>query len=300
MRRIAVLYNARSGAAAADEAPVDQRLAATLEQHGVEADLREFDPWTVRQDIDVLVSARPDAVIVAGGDGTVKSVAEYLIPTGVPLGVVPMGTMNVLARDLGIPDELEAAVDALLSAPVRWIDVARVNDDVFLCSSALAMLPHLGRVREQAREARGLAMLRVLRKAVRVVRRYPRHRLRLVVDGETHTHRTRAVVVSNNPLASEPALVPGRERLDTGRLAAYVARDRTKWDLVMIAAKLLDGTWQHAKRLRTYHGRTVEISSEHLELVSVMNDGESVQLSMPLRYEILPKALAVLVPGERG
>jgi diacylglycerol kinase family enzyme len=298
VRKVSVLYNARSGAGrSGPQRPLAEQLTELLTRRGVESVVREFEPATVREDVCALVAGRPDAVLVAGGDGTVRSVVEHLAPTGIPLGVLPTGTMNLLARDLGVPEDVETAVDALLAARVEMIDVARVNGRIFLCSSALAMMPHLGRIRERARAERGWPWLRLWARAVRIWRRYPQMHLRLVVDGTVHEVRTRAIVIANNPFAPRAAPVPTRTRLDTGELVVYVTHDRSHWDLVSIAAKLLDGSWLADRRLRTYNCHTMQVLSSRLEIMSVMSDGEVAQLEMPLVFEIVPGALAVLAPN---
>lgn len=300
VRTFAVIYNARSGALASESGTPAERLNDLFARRDISLELTEFDPTTVGGDVRRLINSAPEAIIVAGGDGTIRSVAHHLTQSEVPLGVLPTGTMNVLGRDLGVPTDLEAAVDALVDAPVQRIDVASVNGKTFLCSSALAMMPHLGRVREHARGQSGWPLLRLIARAIRIVRRFPRMRLRIVVDGYEHAVRTSAIVVSNNPLSTQPAAMPGRERLDSGQLVVYATRDRSPWDLVSIAAKLMDGTWQADRRVRTYRGATAEIRSSQLGLTSVMSDGETDQLTMPLRYEIQPGALAVLAPKRGG
>jgi diacylglycerol kinase family enzyme len=295
--RVAVVYNARSGALLTGVAQSwEDQLTELFSRRDVAIELRAFDPHTLAADTRELLAGEPDALIVAGGDGTVRAVAERMLGSDVPLGVLPAGTMNVLARDLGVPNDLDQAVEALLDAPVDRIDVATVNGQAFLCSSTLAMMPHLGRLRERARGQRGLGALRPLGAAVRLVRRYPRMRLTIVVDDHRYEARTRAAVVSCNPLAAGPPPMPGRDRLDAGRLAVYVTHDRTNWDLVAVATKLFHGSWQQDARIRAYEGTTVQVSSSNLALMSVMSDGEIAQLSMPLRYEIQPRALAVLAP----
>jgi diacylglycerol kinase family enzyme len=179
----------------------------------------------------------------------------------------------------------------------RRIDVAWVNDRLFLCNSALAMAPHLGRIREHSRGGSPWPVTQSWVRGVRLWRRFPRIRLRLVVDGKEHSVRTRVILVSNNPLSAEPAMpMPGRPWLDTGQLAVYVTRDRTRWDLVGLAARMLRRGWQADPRLRGYHGRHIEVDSTRLRVLSVMSDGEITQFSMPLRYGIEPRALPVLVP----
>ena len=292
-----MVFNTRSGSLlTGDEQSSGEQLTELFGRRGVAAELRAFDPQTVAADVRELLAGEPGAVFVAGGDGTVRAVAERMLGSDVPLGILPLGTMNVLARDLGVPNDLERAVEALLAAPVDWIDVATVNGIPFLCSSTLAMMPHLGRLRERARGRIGLGSVRLLGRAVRLARRYPRMRLTIVVDEQEYVARTRAAVVSCNPLAAGPSPMPGRERLDTGRLAVYVTHDRTNWDLVAVAAKLFHGSWQQDKRIRRYEGTTVQVRSSALALMSVMSDGEIAQLTMPLHYEIQPRALAVLAP----
>ncbi|MFI5843221.1 diacylglycerol/lipid kinase family protein [Catenuloplanes sp. NPDC051500] len=299
MKRVAVVYNARSGAllARADASPEDQ-LTELFRARGVQADLKPFDMSTLTADVRELLTNEPDALVVAGGDGTVRAVAERVLAhEGVPLGILPLGTMNLLARDLGVPGDLEGAADALLDAPVDRIDIATVNGEPFLHSSMLAMLPHLGRIRERSRGGKVFGKVRLVEKALRLVRRYPRMPLTIVVDGQEHTIRTRAVVVACNPLAAGPAPIPGRERLDAGLVAVYVTLERTSWDLVEVVAKLFNGGWRQDERIRAYEGKTVEVRSSKLALMSVMSDGEIAQLTTPLRYEIRPRALAVLAPG---
>ncbi|MFC4038592.1 diacylglycerol/lipid kinase family protein [Dactylosporangium siamense] len=299
MKRVAVVYNARSGAllAGADGSPAEL-LTQLFGRWDVTADVRAFNPETVGAEMGQLLAARPDAVIVAGGDGTVRTVAARMLGGDVPLGVLPAGTMNVLARDLGVPDDLERAVAALLTAPVERIDVATVNDQPFLCSSMLAMMPHLGRLREHARGRFRLSAVRLLGRAVRLLRRYPRMRLTIVVDEQEYQARTRAVVVSCNPLAAGPPPMPGRDRLDAGTLAVYVTNDRTNWDLLAVAGKLFRGNWQQDPRIRRYEGRAVQVRSSGPAMMSVMSDGEIAQLSVPLRYDLQPRALAVLAPKQ--
>lgn len=298
MDQVAVVYNARSGASlSGGYGSPEERLAELFGRHGVSARLCAFDSATVVRDVrDLLADGGPEALIVAGGDGTVRTVAGRLAGSEVPLGVLPCGTMNVLARDLGVPPDLDAAAAALLTAPVRKIDVATVNGEPFLCSSTLAMVPHLGRLRERARGSFGWRTLRLVGKATRILWRYPRMRLTVVVDGAGHVVRTRAIVVSSNPLSTDRSRRFGRDRLDTGVLAVYVTQDRTNWDLLAVTARLFDGSWQRDRRLLTYQGQAVEILSATSTLTSVMSDGEIEQLGLPLTYEIRPRALTVLAP----
>ncbi|WP_433201396.1 diacylglycerol/lipid kinase family protein [Dactylosporangium sp. CS-047395] len=129
MDHVAVVYNARSGALLAQAGAAQslpERLEKLFARRAVTVQARPFDPRTLAADVRELLAGWPDAVLAAGGDGTVRSVAEHLLGGEVPLGILPGGTMNVLARDLAVPEDIEHAVEALVAAPVERIDVASV------------------------------------------------------------------------------------------------------------------------------------------------------------------------------
>lgn len=298
-RRIAVLFNPRAGALLALGADAArERLSTLLKARGYAPELRAFDPGTVRRDVDALLAASPQRLLVAGGDGTVLGAAAAIGERPVALGILPCGTMNVLARDLGIPEDggIEGALDAVLDGePVR-IDVASLNGQPFLCSSVIGLMPHLGRLREKARDGAWRKWFHLLPRAWHLLRHYPRLRIRLQVDGTTHVLRSRALAVSNNALCAGEALLPMRERLDTGRLAVYVARDESAFDLLGLAARLLAGRWRDDMRLRRFEDTRIVIDVPRLTLISVMNDGEATQVQTPLRYDIAARALCVLRP----
>ncbi len=99
------------------DAPLPERLAAAAELPGI------------------------DAVAVAGGDGTLACAAQALTGREVPLGILPLGTMNLLAKDLGLPLDLDAAIAVLATGPMRAIDAGEVNGHVFLINSVLGLPP---------------------------------------------------------------------------------------------------------------------------------------------------------------
>jgi len=297
--RVVVVYNAHSGSLAGegDASPVD-RLQLLFNQRGVTARLLEFDPDTIATELRAVLVDAPQAVLVAGGDGTVLAVAGVLLDADVPLGILPGGTMNVLARDLDIPLDIEVALDALLPGETAQIDIARVNGAPFLCSSLVGLMPHLGRLREEARGSRNpLHMAGLLLRSLRTARRYPRLRVSLTVDGVLQRVHTRAIMVSNNPFCGKAALLPRRDAIDLGRLALYVTRDRSLWDLVRTGVELARGQWPPRDRLIEVQGTVIEIDIDGTGLTSVMSDGEARQLQTPLVYTMSPGALTVLRPS---
>ena len=243
-----------------------------------------------------------DRVFVLGGDGTVLAVASLMLGGTAALGIVPLGTANLLARDLSIPLLPDAAVDALAggtAAPrVLRIDVGRVNGEPFLCASMLGMTTTLARVREEARGSGALRLGgRMAVETLRLLRNYPSKRVRLSAHGETLNFRTRALVVSNNPVLADLRPVPRRPRLDTGELGVYGVRAGPLYEWPRLVWRLLSGSWPEDPRLFHYRTSSLALDTWGHHKVTVLNDGERLRLKTPLRYELLPRALAVLAPA---
>ena len=251
--------------------------------------------------LDAALAAGAAAVVVGGGDGTIAAAAQRLAGTGVPLGILPLGTMNVLARDLGLPLGLEEAAAALAHGNARAIDAAEVNGHVFLCASVIGLPSHLGRHRERERGRLGLrGRLRFAVAALRGALRHPPLRLRveLGAGGGPPGLRvwTRALAVTPNRLDEDAPRFPARSVLDGGVLGLYLARRFGAWWVVRFALRLLlRRRWGDHPELASAAAPEIVLRSGRRRL-RVMNDGEAMLLETPLRYRIRPGALTVLAP----
>ncbi|MEA1049730.1 diacylglycerol kinase family protein [Lamprobacter modestohalophilus] len=288
----------------------------------------QSNAWTQR--LRAAIANGVDGVFVLGGDGTVLAVASVLINTSVPLGIIPLGTANLLARDLGIPLNAEDAADCLTegfnsrsdgrltdrltgrftdgsahesangsSVTEAAIDVGFVNGQPFLCASMIGLTTALARTREAVRD-RGLlqAAVRLVRKALRLLWRYPYHRLRITADGQELKVTTRALMITNNPIQSIVQPYPSRARLDTGRLGLYGICYGPIWELPRLALRLLQGDWADDPRIFHQQPQSLRIEARREHWLRVMNDGERLRLKTPLIYQLRPAALRVLKPGK--
>lgn len=301
-----IIVNRRSGSAGGAADDLAKSLTARLADQGVEAVSIPFDargrrPGVWRTRLMARLDEGAERAYVLGGDGTVLAVAGALLRRGVALGIVPLGTANLLARDLGIPLDPERAIAALASAKIHSIDVGRVNGELFLCASMLGVSTALSRTREAAR---GVGVLRlwgrVARKGLLLLGRFPYWRVTLDLDGRLETLHTRAMVITNNPVKAEPGLYPSRERLDLGRLGVYGVHKGPLWELTRLALRLVNGGWPQEPRIFHYSVRQLTIAAGGRHRVTVMNDGERRRMTLPLRYELLPAVLPVLMPTEQG
>ncbi len=302
--KIALILNARAGHLL--DQPAEKVLASLsdrLAAGGGEV-IRELAAHSdLMQAVDEAAAGEAEAVVVGGGDGTVAAVAGRLAGTGTALGIVPFGTLNLMARDLGIPTDPLAAAEALVAGEVRTIDIAEVNGQVFLCNSVLGLVPEVAAVREEHRGSpwwrKWAAMARA---AFEVFREYPK--LSVVVDrGEGPQQlETRAIAVANNPYRAEFGAFLARDRLDTGCLAVYVFRQRTRWAMLLLAARLVLGTWKSDQEVEEWQVSELTVARRRRRRrrrLLVANDGEILSLKPPLVYRVRPQALKVLVPHAR-
>ena len=235
-------------------------------------------------------------VVAGGGDGTVNAVASALAGTGAVLGVLPLGTLNHFAKDLGIPLDLPGAVRTILSGRVRDVDVGYVNGQMFLNNSSLGMYPQLVRDRE-AEQGRGHSKWVALTIAAVAALRHPRPvRVRLRLDGAaTLDRRTPLLFVGNNRYSMDGVRMGGRLRLDAGQLWVCMAPEAGYCRLLGLAVRALAGRL-HPDELDARDATEFWVETRRRR-VEVAWDGEVTTMATPLHYRIQPRALRVMVPG---
>ncbi|HTD86296.1 MAG TPA: diacylglycerol kinase family protein, partial [Candidatus Binatia bacterium] len=150
--KVAVLVNASAGSARSLSPGELERL---FRDANISADIvtvRENDFEKVLQQA---LRQPPDAIIGGGGDGTLSTIAAKLAGTGIPLGVLPLGTCNHFAKDLGIPMDLEEAVNCIGRCSAEPVDMGEVNGHLFINNSSIGAYPEIVREREDQRARLG-------------------------------------------------------------------------------------------------------------------------------------------------
>ena len=301
-----MLLNADGGTLRREGADVmRERVASAFAERGMAAEIAlvgggEIGREAERAAADAAAGAhdrrRFDAVVVGGGDGTVGTVAGALAGTGMPLGVLPLGTLNHFARDLGIA-ALDDAVDAIASGATRQVDIAEVNGRVFVNNSSVGVYPYMVVDRERRQEHFGRSKWAAMSLAfLRMLRRFPRRRLSICVEGAVHPCVSPCVFVGNNAYETDLFDFGKRAALDGGELCLYLAKATSPAGLVSLAFRAAFGGLDQAHDFETIKARTLEIRSRASRL-PVSRDGEVEFLAPPLRYRIRPKALAVFAPA---
>jgi diacylglycerol kinase family enzyme len=238
-------------------------------------------------------------VVAGGGDGTVSAVAAGLVDTGVALGVLPMGTLNHFAKDLGIPLEQEPAVAVIARGRELEVDVGEVNGRIFINNSSLGLYPDIVRDREQRQRRLGHGKWRALLEAsIAAARRYPVLGVQIEVDGQKLTRRTPFVFIGNNVYTMEGFEIGERAALTDGQLSLYLTHRMGRFGLLRLAFMALLRRLDQARDFDVLAAREFTVDTRHRRL-RVATDGEVTVMAPPLNYRVRPGALRVLVPADK-
>lgn len=295
--RFFVILNERSGTATAQGLTrdiVQERFASAGYEAEVVSDLSQGLPHLVQR----AIQSGADAIVAAGGDGTVTGVAAYLADSDKPLLILPLGTANALARDLSIELDFDRWFATLDNLQERRIDMGSVNGNRFLHLVVVGMMPGIAAGREKVRAsnsiAAGFKFLGFL------ARRFGRAR-RIDVDlrrdrQAVEHHRVSALAIGNNLFDEGLGHLFSRQVLDDGKLSLYLLRRISVLKAVQLGLGMVFGTWRHDDEISIREARQVTVSTRR-KMVKVMFDGEPMSLQGPLHFKIEPRALCVLSPS---
>ena len=250
----------------------------------------------VRQAAREALKARPAVLVAAGGDGTLSAVADVVRGTDTALGVLPCGTLNHFAKDLGIPLDPAEAARVIAAGRRKRVDVGEVNGIGFINNASLGVYPKI--VRERTAQQRRFGRSKrtaMLWATLAVLDRSPLVELRLELEGRAHEFHAPFVFVGNNRYALEGFQIGTRERLDAGMLDLYTTRRSTALGLLGLALRALFGRLRQADDFLEASVRTLRVESRRAQLF-VATDGELRLMQTPLEFRIRPRELQVIVP----
>jgi diacylglycerol kinase family enzyme len=233
-------------------------------------------------------------LVVAGGDGTISAVAGVLAGTGTPLGILPLGTLNHFAKDLGLPLEVDAAAGIIASGKSREVDVAELNGSVFVNNSSVGLYPFMVERRNAHQHRLGVGkLLATLPALFETLGGASWHRLDIAAAGERQRIRTPCVFVGNNSYEVDLKALASRTRLDRGELDIHIVRQQSRLGVLLLPIKIALGIVNPQRDVETFQSTDLEIVSRRRRSLSVSLDGEVVRMETPLRYRSRPGALRV-------
>ena len=237
-----------------------------------------------------------ELVIAAGGDGTMGAVAGVLADSQAAMGILPLGTLNHFARDLGVPFDLDEAAQVIAAGHQRPVDIAEVNGRAFVNNASIGLYPLMLVDREAQRQRLGRSKrLALLVASLRIMTRFHARRLTLRTDGGETRVDTPLLVVGNNDYRLALPGAGRRESLDGGELTIMVMRSKSLPGFLAATGRALLGISRADDMVRIDGAEQLEVGSTRPHLTLGL-DGETVALAPPLTFRIRPKALRVIVP----
>ena len=297
IRRVAVIINPVSGVrGGVSAARTRARLAAAvLERHGCAAEILVTTHGGHARELTQGARQRGADVVVAwGGDGTLNEVGSSLAFTSTPLGIIPSGSGNGLACELGIPRRPERALEAALLGETRLIDIGEVSGHLFLNLAGVGFDAHIAQAFASCRR-RGLARYAWLTLAHLV--RYRPHTYTIDADGERRTVRALLVCIANSRQFGNGALIAPEAVVDDGRMNLVVVGARPAWQAIGSLPALFSGRVAQLRDVWSRPAEAIRISADAPMLFHL--DGEPVVGGDALSFRVHPRALAVRVPGRR-
>ena len=235
-----------------------------------------------------------EVLVVGGGDGSISCAAAAAAKAGKTLGILPLGTMNLFSRSLGIPLEMKAAAEALAAGQKVAVDIGEVNGRYFVHHVTLGLHARMILVRKGLHYRSRLGKIGVsIRAWWMAVRDPPSLDARIRADVKELQRRTAAILVTNNPLGE--GHIPYADDPRQGMFGLYVANSPRWHHLLNMALRMLFGSFSGNPLLDNWVAKEVDIALT-TPTVSASVDGEIVQLETPLRCRLHRGALSVLKP----
>ena len=243
---------------------------------------------------NLIRSVRPevDRVVIGGGDGTLNAALPGLIDTGLPLGILPLGTANDLARTLGLPPDLSEAASIVATGRRKRVDVGAANDKLFFNVASIGFGVDLTRALTQDAKKRW-GTLGYLVAGARALRRLSSFTIEIEQNGTVQRGRTVHLAIGNGRHYGGGMTVSETAAIDDGRLDVYSLEVHSPWHLLMLLPSIRTGHHGRWQEVRTLSGIDITVRTHRTR--SVNTDGE-ISTRTPVRFRVLPGAVEVFVP----
>lgn len=244
-----------------------------------------------------IVKSGGGAVVAAGGDGTINTVVQAVLPSGVPFGVLPQGTYNYFGRDLGIPEDPKEAIRALLGARTTSVQVGLMNDRAFLVNASLGAYPRLLEQREEAKRRFGRSrVVATISGVASLLRAHRTMDMTIELGGKSRDVQASMLFVGNNRLQLDQVGLPQAEDVDHGQLAAVAVKPVGRLSMLRLLLRGALGELGNAENVIDFSFHTMRVHTRGRRRVKVATDGEVSWMKTPIVFRVAPQKLNMLVP----
>lgn len=290
-RRALLVVNPRSSRGGAALEPILQRLR----RKGIEIERADTASRDDCRNQILAHAGQVDLVIVGGGDGALNAAAPALLETGLPLGVLPLGTANDLARTLGIPTDLKLAADVIAAGDLRRIDLGMANGEAFFNVASLGLSTELAQALTPGAKQR-LGRFSYMAAAILTLVRARPFRALIRSEDEAVRVKTYQIAVGSGRYYGGGVPVVNDARIDDGRLDLYSLEVGGAWKLALMAPWFRRGVHTAWREVRAERGPTFEVRTTKPRPVNL--DGELVTYT-PVTFRVLRDVIQVYAPRRR-
>jgi diacylglycerol kinase family enzyme len=295
--RVHAIINLRSGTP--DKAAAARRVEEFFASRNASArvDLVRH-PRDLPEAIARATTGDAEIVVAGGGDGTIAAVASAVVDSEKQLGVLPLGTFNYFAQRIGVPLDLDGALDVIgTAAATKVLSVGEVNGRIFLNNSSIGLYPAMLKQRETTYDRVGRSQAVAYMSVALVLLQPPGlMNLEMTADGEKLQRRTPLLFIGANPDQMATFGIDAHQCLDNGRLALYITKPLSIGPLWRLAVRGLVSGLRGAEELEMRCAQSLDVTVRR-KRVRVALDGEVARLHSPLRYRLRRDALRVVVPA---
>lgn len=301
-RPLSIIYNKKSGFHANQKEDVYESLVRLLSTNGFDIqsfEISEFENFNTLMSQVLMrhqASHNQGVVVAAGGDGTLNAVAQCLMGTSIPMGILPLGTFNYVARVLNIPLDLIQAAEVIAHGEIRASHVATMNEYIYLNNASLGLYPLFIKKREIYNQRFGRFPLHAYTSGLDVLIRDRKElKLQIEVDHIRYPVKTPLIFFGNNQLQLADLNLKIAAQAALGKVAGVVVAKSDKLSLFKILWQLVRGNLEHASDVYSFAADEVAIHANSKKL-TVALDGELRELRPPLCIKVHKNALNIMVP----
>ena len=293
LRCFRVIANARAGTVLeAGAESFARQIEAAFEAAGCRAEVELVPPRQLEERLRAAIADEAVTTVVAGGDGSINGALPVLVGCKRPVGVLPLGTVNVLGRDLGLIGPLEEQIAAICAGEPVSMDLGSVNGRLFHSISGMGFFSLMAREREYARRRFPFSRLvAFLFAATRSILFTHSIRIEMEIAGERRQVEADAVLVTVNQFDGTEWR---RNRLDGGEFEVHILDTGGLLSRCKAALSMLTGGWRNSQHLVSLTGTAVTINRRDKRRGHVTFDGEVERRASPFTYRLLPGALRVI------
>lgn len=304
LKPLSIIYNEKSGFHATKHDEIYEALLTLFSNYHYEIQVFEMQSHAQFDDLMAQVLRRHQqtedvgVVVAAGGDGTLNAVASQLIDTAIPMGILPLGTFNYVARVLNIPLDVLEAAKVIATGETRAVHVAKLNGKIYLNNASLGLYPLFIQKRELYNKYLGRFPLHAYTSGLDVLIRDRKElKLEVEVDGKTYPVKTPLIFFGNNQLQLAEMNLKIAQCAEEGQVAGVVVAKSDKFTLFKILWRLIRKGLEQAPDVYSFCADEVIVHAKRKKM-TVALDGEIVDLKPPLKFSVAKYALKVVVPHD--